>query len=107
MLQQDLADLDEFEILEQFADNMSFCSNSSIITRGLHGLQADRILPGPQPQVGTHSNIPSPHLQVLAWPTTTCVLNYRYTFNNIGHFGAMNAMCMLLVITLFNTKNQS
>lgn len=49
--QQDLAELDEFEILEHFADNMSFCSNSSIVTRGLRGLQSDRILPGVGPKV--------------------------------------------------------
>ncbi|KAH3888449.1 centromere protein J-like [Dreissena polymorpha] len=48
--EQDLAELDEFEILEQFADNMSFCSNSSIVTRGLRGLQSDRILPGVGPK---------------------------------------------------------
>ena len=46
-----MEELDEFEILEHFADNMSFCSNSSIVTKGLHGLQNDRILPGVNPKV--------------------------------------------------------
>ncbi|XP_060576388.1 centromere protein J-like [Ruditapes philippinarum] len=48
--ERDMEELDEFEILEHFADNMSFCSNSSIVTKGLHGLQNDRILPGVNPK---------------------------------------------------------
>ena len=46
-----MVELDEFEILEEFADNMSFCSNSSIVTKGLKGLQSDRILAGQLPSV--------------------------------------------------------
>ena len=49
--EEDMQDLDEFEILEHFADNMSFCSNSSIVTKGLRGLQSDRILSGVVPKV--------------------------------------------------------
>ena len=54
-----MEELDEFEIFEEFADNMSFCSNSSIVTKPLKGLQSDRILAGRLPTVGgfyTHAH---------------------------------------------------
>lgn len=47
---RDKQELDEFEILEDFADNMSFCSNSSIVTKGLCGLQSEKILFGGLPK---------------------------------------------------------
>ncbi|XP_053374954.1 centromere protein J-like isoform X2 [Mercenaria mercenaria] len=63
--ERDMEELDEFEILEHFADNMSFCSNSSIVTKGLHGLQNDRILTGVLPKSQEIGRATSPRAALI------------------------------------------